>query len=375
MFFMKSSFLIIFTILAGLSMFGCKKTGSNSGIQVNAVAPTISTSEATDVSAVGATVGGNITSDGGSIVTEAGICYDTTSGVDTSKNRIPNYTVSGNFAVKLKSLALLTKYYYKAYAINAEGITYGPEMSFFVPVSGGYTSSSQIATSNLTAYWAFENGYADSISGTIGTPNHTSAVSFVDGLIGKAVEVASPGYINTNITNTIANLESFTTLCWIKQPASLSSGPTTYIPFSLNQSGYSWEQTKFFMLFNNPDNASNSYGKVCVMDQWFDPGQVWPKMLDGNWHQMTISFDGATGALRVYVDGDLISQSSSTTFNPQTDFGTADSFTLGGPDDNAHNANGWMNSLSGDLDEFRVYNKVLSLEEIQDLYALQSHGL
>ena len=95
------------------------------------------------------------------------------------------------------------------------------------------------------------------------------------------MEVASPGYINTNITNTIANLGSFTMICWIKQPASLSSGPTTYFPFSLNQSGYSWEQTKFFMLFNNADNASNSYGKVCLMDQWFDAGQVWPKMLDG----------------------------------------------------------------------------------------------
>lgn len=371
---MKKNILILISLVS-IAIFSCKKTGSDSGIAVNAVAPTITTNEATDVSAVGATVGGNITSDGGSIVTEAGICYDTTSNVDTSKNRTPNYTVSGNFTVKLKNLALLTTYYYKAYVINEKGISYGDEKSFFVPVSGGYTASSQIAPDNLTAYWAFENGYADSVSGTVGTPNNNSAISFVNGIIGKAVEVASPGYINTNITNTIAGLGSFTTICWIKQPASLSNGPTTYIPFSLNQSGYSWEQTKLFMLFNNADNASNSYGKVCLMDQWFDAGQVWPKMLDGNWHQMAISFDGTSGALRVYVDGDLLSQSSSTTFNTQSNFGTADSFTLGGPDDNAHNANGWMNSLSGDLDEFRVYNKALSTEEIQDLYALQSHGL
>ncbi len=372
---MKNSFFIILIFLVGFSMFGCKKTGENSGVQVNAAVPTISTNDAANVSAVGATVGGNIASDGGSIVTEAGVCYGTSAGVDTSSLRVANYTVSGNFSVNLKNLALLTTYYYKAYAINEKGITYGDEKSFFVPVSGGYTASSQIAADNLKAYWAFENGYADSVSGTVGTPNNASAVSFVSGIIGKAVEVASPGYINTNIANTIASLGSFTTVCWIKQPASLSSGPTTYMPFSLNQSGYSWEQTKFFMLFNNADNASNSYGKVCVMDQWFDPGQVWPKMLDGNWHQMTISFDGTTGALRVYVDGDLMAASSSTTFNPQANFGTADSFTLGGPDDNAHTTNGWMNSLSGDLDEFRVYDKALSTEEIQDLYALQSHGL
>ncbi len=129
------------------------------------------------------------------------------------------------------------------------------------------------------------------------------------------------------------------------------------------------------MLFNNADNASNSYGKVCLMDQWFDVGQVWPKMLDGSWHQMMISYDGTNGALRVYVDGTLLSQSSATTFNPQANFGAADSFTLGGPDDNAHTANGWMNSLSGNLDEFKIFNKVLTTAEVQALYALQSHGL
>ena len=111
------------------------------------------------------------------------------------------------------------------------------------------------------------------------------------------------------------------------------------------------------------------------MDQWFDAGQVWPKMLDAAWHQMSISFNGTTGALRVYVDGTLISQSASTAFNPQTDFGGADSFTLGGPDDATHTANGWMNSLSGDLDEFRIYNKDLTLAETQALFALESHGL
>jgi hypothetical protein len=372
---MKNIFFSILIFLACFTISSCKKTDSDTGIKVNAAVPTVTTNEPTNISAVGATLGGDITSDGGSIVTEAGVCYSTSSGVDTSDSKVANYTVSGNFSIPVKNLSLLTTYYYRAYAINEKGITYGDEKSFFVPVNGGYTASSQIAASNLTAYWAFENGYKDSVSGTDGTPNNSSAISFVNGFLGKAVEVSSPGYINTNVGSTIAGLTSFTMACWIKQPTSLSSGPTTYIPFSLNQAGYSWEQTKLFMLFNNADNASNSYGKVCLMDQWFDAGQVWPKMLDGDWHQMTISFNGTTGALRVYVDGVLLSQTSSTTFKTQSDFGGADSFTLGGPDDNAHTVNGWMNSLSGDLDEFRVYNKELNLEEVQGLYALQSHGL
>ena len=371
---MKNKIIIIAIFLAGAAVYSCKKTGADTGVKVNAQLPAITTSAVTSITGTKATIGGNITSDGGSIVTEAGVCYSTSSGVDTSKNRTTNYTISGSFTVDIKNLSLLTTYYYRAYAINEKGITYGEEKSFFVPVNG-YSSSSQVAASSLKAYWAFSGGYVDSVSHTAGTPNHPDSISFVPGIIGQAVQVKSPAYINSNVASMVAGLGSFTMVCWIQQPTSLRYKPTTYMPFSLNQAGYSWEQSKFFMLFNNADNASNSFGKVCLMDQWFDKGQVWPKMLDGNWHQMTISYDGTSGALRIYVDGAVLSQSSSFAFNPQTDFAGADSFTLGGPDDNANTANGWMNSLSANLDEFKVFNKVLTVDEIQSLYALQSHGL
>ncbi|CAN5791664.1 hypothetical protein BH11BAC4_BH11BAC4_08550 [soil metagenome] len=373
---MKNRILTLSILLLSASAINsCKKTGADSGINVNAVVPSVTTSDATNIAGTSATIGGNITSDGGTIIKEAGVCYSTTSGVDTADIRKPFYRVSGPFSVTLPGLSLLTTYYYRAYAINEKGLTYGEEKSFFVPV-GGYSTSAQVAAANLVAHWAFESNYNEMVSGVAGTPNNASAISFINnGLKGKAVEVASPGYINSNITNTVANLGSFTMTCWILQPASLSGGPTTFFPFSLNKAGYSWEQTKFFMLFNNPDNTSNSYGKVCLMDQWFDQGQVWPKMLDGAWHQMSISYNNTSGALRVYVDGSLITQSAGTTLNPQANFGGADSFTLGGPDDATHSANGWMNSLSGDLDEFRIYNKDLSLSDVQALYALESHGL
>jgi hypothetical protein len=370
---MKKYIKIIAVSALSVSIWSCKKTGSDTGIQVNPSLPTVTTSDATNINGTTATIGGIITNDGSSIVTEAGVCYGTTPGVDTSRNKKTNYTISGKFTVPLTNLSLLTRYYYKAYAINEKGIVYGAEKSFFVPVNG-YTNSSQVASANLAAYWGFNGSYIDSVSNVVGTAVHPTAISFVPGKIGQAVRVASPGYIQSNVGNTIANLKSFTMVCWIMQPANLANGPTTYLPFSLNKAGYSWEQTKFFMLFNNADNAANSYGKVCLMDQWFDQGQVWPRMLDGNWHQMAISFDGVTGALRVYVDGVLLSQTSSTTFAPQANFGGADSFTLGGPDDNAHTANDWMNSLSGILDEFRVFNRTLTADEIQALYALQSHG-
>lgn len=370
---MKNIFLIIMIFPVCFIISSCKKTDSGTGINITPVAPVVTTNDAANINGGNVSIGGDITSDGGSIVTEAGICYSTTAGVDTSKNKMATYPISGNYSIALKGLQLLTPYYYKAYAINEKGITYGEEKSFTLPVPG-YSSSSDVAAANLIAYWAFEGGYVDSVSGTTGTPNHATALSFVTGQKGKAIEVASPGYINSNIESTIAALQNFTYVMWIKHPSTVDPDGTafTYFPFSLNAAGFSWENTKFFVLFNNKDDANFSYGKVGLNDQWFDIGQKWPKMLDGNWHQLAVSFSGSTGSLKIYVDGVSI---GSSTLQTQTDFGSVNSFTLGGPDDFAHTANGWMNSLSGDLDEFKIFNKELSSDEIRDLYTLQSHGM
>ena len=363
-------------ILVGEALFfmnSCKKTDSGTGITVNAMAPQITTSDTSQTAGNNINVGGDITSDGGSIVTEAGIVYGTAPGVDTSKNKIVVYPISGPYSITLKGLQLLTPYYYKAYAINSKGITYGEEKTFKLPVMG-YSTSSQVAAANLKAYWAFDGGYIDSVSGTVGTPVHGSSVSFVAGKKGQAAEVVSPGYINSNVGDAIAGLQNLTLVMWINHPATIDPGGTkfTYFPFSLNAQGYSWENTKLFALFNNADDASNTYGKVGLNDQWFDIGQKWPKMLDGNWHQLAISFSGTTGTLKIYVDGVSI---GSSTFKTQSDFGTVNSFTLGGPDDFAHAANSWMNSLNGDLDEFRIFNKELSQDDITALYTLQSLGM
>jgi len=370
---MRYNFYILTITLVCFAGMGCKKTGADSAITVSPVAPTVTTADASNITGTKATIGGNITNDGSAIIKEAGIVYSTTTGVDTSKNKTPSYTISGPFSVNLKDLSLLTTYYYKAYAINEKGITYGAEKSFFVPVNG-YNSSSQVGAANLVANWAFNGSYIDSVSKVVGTAVNASGISFVPGKMGQAVQVKNRGYINSNVTNTIASLKSFSMVFWIQQPTSLANSPTTFMPFSLNKAGYSWEQTKYFMLFDKPDNATNSLGKICIMDQWFDKGQVWPRMLDGNWHQLAITFDGTSGALRVYIDGTLLPQSSAHSFTPQDNFGPADSFTLGGPDDATNTTNSWMNSLSGNLDEFRVFNKVLTTEEVMALYALQSKG-
>lgn len=92
--------------------------------------PTITTSIATDITAVSANCGGNLLKEGTSPVTVRGICWSTSQNPDTTANKTIVGKGSGIFTAKLISLAPNTKYYARAYAVNAAGIAYGNEISF-----------------------------------------------------------------------------------------------------------------------------------------------------------------------------------------------------------------------------------------------------
>ena len=92
--------------------------------------PTVTTSEVTDISNTSATCGGNVTDDGGSDVTERGICYATHANPTISDAKVASGSGLGSFSCNLNGLISGQIYYVRAYAINRAGIGYGKEMSF-----------------------------------------------------------------------------------------------------------------------------------------------------------------------------------------------------------------------------------------------------
>ncbi len=94
------------------------------------VIPTVITSSATNISYKSATVGGNVTGDGGAAVTERGIVYSKTQNPTTSSSKMKISGGIGNFSVTLTTLSSGTTYYVRAYAINEEGTSYGEQKSF-----------------------------------------------------------------------------------------------------------------------------------------------------------------------------------------------------------------------------------------------------
>lgn len=102
----------------------------NFSVAEQATTPTVTTSVPSDVTTNSATVGGNVTSDGGATVTERGIYWSTSTNPETNGAKLIIGNGTGAFSSSLTNLTQNTNYYIKAFATNENGISYGNETSF-----------------------------------------------------------------------------------------------------------------------------------------------------------------------------------------------------------------------------------------------------
>ena len=77
----------------------------------------------------------NIKYDGGSPITERGVCWSTVTTPVYSGNHKSSGTDTGSFSVLIDNLSHSTMYRVRAYTINSEGITYSNEISFNTKVA------------------------------------------------------------------------------------------------------------------------------------------------------------------------------------------------------------------------------------------------
>jgi uncharacterized protein (TIGR02145 family) len=109
---------------------------------------TLTTLAIGNITATGATSGGSITNDGGTPITQRGICWATTQNPTTANNTAVAGTGTGSFTANLTGLTANTTYYVRAYAINTAGTAYGNQLSF--TTSSGSSSTGDPFNPNLT---------------------------------------------------------------------------------------------------------------------------------------------------------------------------------------------------------------------------------
>jgi len=120
----------------------------------NATKPTVSTKAISTISTNSAECGGDVTSDGGSTVTERGLCWAKAS--ITHNPTISNYSVqdngvgTGSFTCTMTNLTANTDYYVRAYAKNAVDIAYGDPVPFTTLGGGGGGTAPTVQTGIVT---------------------------------------------------------------------------------------------------------------------------------------------------------------------------------------------------------------------------------
>jgi uncharacterized protein (TIGR02145 family) len=107
----------------------------------NLTIPIITTTTVTSFTSTTATVGGNVSADGGATVTERGMYWGTSQNPETTGTKLQIGSGTGLFTTNLSGLTQSTPYYVKAYAINSQGTAYGTQVSFTTPPSGGQTGT------------------------------------------------------------------------------------------------------------------------------------------------------------------------------------------------------------------------------------------
>lgn len=137
----------------------------------------LTTTEATNLTSATAASGGNITSAGGGIITARGVCWSTSQNPTTSDNKTTDGAGDGLFTANITGLTDGTVYYYRAYATNSFGTTYGEEYSFITPVTdiqGNVYKTIKIGTQ----IWMAENLKTTKLNNDTEIANVISAVEW-----------------------------------------------------------------------------------------------------------------------------------------------------------------------------------------------------
>lgn len=258
--------------------------------------------------------------------------------------------------------------------------TYAPEKPY-----GGYSSSKEIASNNLVAYWSFNGTLADSVSNLTGTNNGTT---FVAGVKGQALQIGDSNYyLLNNPPAAITDLKAYTIAFWMNAPQNTKYG---YGIFSLNNPNDFWGSLDIYLdNGSTPDTAqfkvhmNNANAKNSGQFKGFKLPGAW-----GQWVHMAITYDSSTTTsssnFNIYANGtsvysDLLKDTTNNygqlKFPGPTamvigtwQFQTNPSLTT------AATKQDWAGSFGGAIDEFRIYNKALKANDVSALFKLETIG-
>ena len=132
--------------------YATNTAGTSYGNQIDftttGTAPTVTTGAVNNITTTGATVAGNVTTQGSAAVTARGVAWSTSQNPTISSNTgiTTSGSGTGSFSASLTGLTSGIRYYVRAYATNAAGTSYGNQIEFTTNSSGGGSSGRDTET-------------------------------------------------------------------------------------------------------------------------------------------------------------------------------------------------------------------------------------
>ena len=200
-------------------------TGVTANITVTAnfaitTAPTVTTDAVSSITTTAAAGIGTVTDDGGSVIIERGIVWNTGgSPTTTSSSKATSHGTTGDYTASITGLTAGSLYHVRAYAINAMGISYGNELTFTTLAPGPTVAT---ATGMGNASFVTSNGTITGLTAiaegslpTAGKPNLT----FPFGLFSFNITGLTAGQ-TVNVTITLPSTVPLVTQYWKYQAGS-----------------------------------------------------------------------------------------------------------------------------------------------------------
>ncbi len=262
------------------------------------------------------------------------------------------------------------------------------------PVSGGYTNSNQIASSNLVAYWNFNDNLTDSVSGKSATNFGTT---FTDGVKGSALQGASTAYATFDPSAAIQNLHSFSVAFWIYSPTNVGAIGI----FSLTNTNDFWGSLDIYQ--DNGGTNDQAVFKVHINNAnvpW--AGQFTDTKVSFNkWDHITITYNDTTSTLSIYEGAislgvntagnpagtvNPVLHGSDPSMPPVIPYGSikfinataiafgAFQFQTNPSLTTAATSQPWATDFAGALDEFKIWDRALTPQEVSALVTLEKQG-
>lgn len=280
-----------------------------------------------------------------------------------------------------------------------------------LPAIGGYNSSSDVASTNLVAYWPFDGNFTETKQSLTGTNN---GASFTTGVNGQGQAYQGKGSSNVFFSNpgtAFSGLKSVTVSAWLAEPTQpVNNTATSYVAgqgaqgvfFVYDQSGSAWNLLHFNVepFRNDTLRVHAGFNNTGAPEY---QGIVPEGLLSGSvkantWTHVVMTYDGNSSTYTLYKNGNPVPVASAWGSGTPTQIWTNGNKTtamgnltfksppagivigafpqavtptinsgIGGPQP-------WSGNFQGAIDNLRVYNKALSQTEIGSLYQLEGAG-